>query len=267
MPAVEGVGEGFAVWSPDGTAIAFMSNRHLPGEPTPAIFVMDADGTNIRKVGPDDIPFQAAPDFSPDGARIVFAGGRFDAGSPETDLYVMGVDGSGLRRLTDFASFISCPRWSPDGERILFSKDMDELLVIEVASGEISEVLPPEVEGNCGDWSPDGSRLAFASGPDRQLPTLEEMMANPLFPMEIFVFDLGGGELTHLPQAGPQSNYPRWARDGRRIVFQGHIPPGGTREPGFTPTPDVSELYVVEANGSDVRRLTSNALMDVHPNW
>ena len=266
-PATPGLHERFPVWSPDGTAIAFLSNRHDPGVARPAVFVMNADVTGAWKAGPEAIPYQCAPHFSPDGQQIVFAVGGMDAGPLQTALYVMDVDGSNVRRLTDRDGFVSCPRWSPDGNLILFSKNIDQLLVVEVASGRVSAALPAGVEGACGDWSPDGTRLAFSSGPDHQLPTFQEVMGNPSFPQEIFVFDMVHGEVTHLPQAGPHATYHRWSRDGERLVFQGHIPPGEIRHPGFMPVPGAAELYTIGADGSGVHRLTHNSRMDGHPSW
>ncbi len=265
----EGLTESFAVWSPDGATIAFMSNRHQPGEPVSAIFVMDADGSNIRKVGPDDIPFQVAPDFSPDGTKIVFTGGASPSagGVPSLELYVMNADGTGLRQMTSLGAFKSCPRWSPDGARILVAKDADELLVVDAASGAVTEILPANLDGACGDWSPDGSKLAFASGPDGQLPSISEARPDRPPALEIHVLDLSTGEVTRYPQAGQRSNYPRWSRDGRSIVYQCLVPPGETPGPDVTPSTAVFEICAMAADGSAIRRLTSNTVLDVHPNW
>lgn len=266
-PAMDSLNERFPVWSPDGSAIAFLSNRHAPGRARPAIFVMNADGTSAWKVGPDSVPYQGAPDFSPDGRQIVFSGGGLEGGPLKTDLYLMDLYGGNVQRLTQLDGFVACPRWSPDGERILFSKDIDQLLVVDVKSGRVSHALPDGVEGGCGDWSPDGTKLAFSSGPDRQLPTFDEVLMNPSFPQEIFVYDLHHEGLAHLPQAGAHATYPRWSEDGQRIVFQGHIPPGDPRHPGFMPLPGAAEVYVMGADGSEVRRLTHNSRMDGQPNW
>jgi hypothetical protein len=71
-------------WSPDGSTIAFASNRLAnPIE----ILVMNADGSNIRRVAPG---FE--PAWWPDGSKLIFA--RSDG------LYTANADGTGLRKLT-----------------------------------------------------------------------------------------------------------------------------------------------------------------------
>jgi TolB protein len=267
-PAVDGAHDSFAVWSPDGRSIAFMSDRLHPGRN--AIFIMNADGSDVRQVGPDSIAFQAAPDFSPDGHEMVFSGG---GAVLQSALYVMNSDGSGAHRLTHSNELERCPRWSPDGTRILFLGGNEHLRVLEVASGQVSSILPDGMDGYCGDWSPDGAEVAFSSGPHGHLPSLLEVLrlmqseAPGGIGQEIYVLELGTMKVKHLPQAGPVSLYPRWSRDGRRLVFHAILPPGSVLGPNFRDDPRVSEIYTIAPDGSDLRRLTNNAVVDVHPNW
>lgn len=83
-------------YSPDGTKIAFYSQPRVG--PAAAIWVMNSDGSNLRKVSPD---YSWIFDWSPDSQRIVFV--YLDvltnrAGNGE--LWLVNVDGSGLRQLT-----------------------------------------------------------------------------------------------------------------------------------------------------------------------
>src|ERR1051325_8573346 len=57
-------------WSPDGTKIAFISNRDYLF----ALYVMNADGSNAQLVT-DKVIDAAEPAWSPDGQKIAFSGG------------------------------------------------------------------------------------------------------------------------------------------------------------------------------------------------
>src|SRR6266508_4878063 len=86
-------------WSPDGTRIAFYSDRNfnLPDRDNNVdIYVMDAGGGEPARLT-DHPASDAFPTWSPDGQRIAFYSDRDGNG----EIYVMNADGSGLTRLTD----------------------------------------------------------------------------------------------------------------------------------------------------------------------
>ena len=100
----------FPAWSPVGARIAYTS---FSGN----IFVMAADGSDVRQLTSVDDLFDGAPAWSPDGIRIAFARGNKD----ELIIAVMCADGTGLRQLAGSAIGAS-PAWSPDGTRIAFGR-------------------------------------------------------------------------------------------------------------------------------------------------
>jgi dipeptidyl aminopeptidase/acylaminoacyl peptidase len=107
--------DGSPDWSPDGTKIAFTSNRR--SGVTYDIVVMNADGSGQTEVTTDPAD-DVDPNWSPDGKRIAFA--RFGG---NVDIFVMNADGSGQRNLTDDGSNDRGPAWSPDGKKIAFTSN------------------------------------------------------------------------------------------------------------------------------------------------
>ena len=95
-------------WSPDGTKIAFQSDRDTA---TKEIYVMNADGTS-----PIRLTFNGGntePCWSPDGTKIVYESGD--------EIYVMNADGTNPTRLTWNTTWDGEPAWSPDGTKIAFT--------------------------------------------------------------------------------------------------------------------------------------------------
>jgi dipeptidyl aminopeptidase/acylaminoacyl peptidase len=92
-----------AAWSPDGTQIAFETNRDGNRE----IYVVDADGTgltNLTNHSNNDF----SPAWSPDGTQIAFHSGR----DGNYEIFVMDADGSNPTNLTNHDSYDSFPVWS-----------------------------------------------------------------------------------------------------------------------------------------------------------
>ena len=88
-----GVGQNWLpVFSPDGTRIAFTSNR----DGNPELYVMNRDGSNVRRIT-NHPAIDTTPTWSPNGTQIAFTSDR--AGTPQ--IYIIGADGLNLRRHHD----------------------------------------------------------------------------------------------------------------------------------------------------------------------
>ena len=83
------------------------------------IFVMDADGKNLRQVT-DNGAANFAPFFHPDGRRIIFSSNLADPKGRNFDLYIINTDGSGLKRITYFEGFDGFPMFTRDGKKLVF---------------------------------------------------------------------------------------------------------------------------------------------------
>jgi Tol biopolymer transport system component len=121
-------------WSPDGTKIAFISDRGgTDKKPIIQIYVMNTDGTNQTNISNDDDRWDAFPSWSPDGTKIVFTA-RSDGNH---QIYVMNTDGTNPTRLTNNDAEDEYPSWSPDGTKIAFTSDRDgnyEIYVMDYVS-------------------------------------------------------------------------------------------------------------------------------------
>ncbi|MDQ3549269.1 MAG: serine/threonine-protein kinase [Chloroflexota bacterium] len=143
-------------WSPDGTLIAFISNRDVNSE----IYVMNADGSDPVNLTDDD-GGDYSHAWSPDGSAIAFGSNR----TGDNEVFVVNANGSNLRNLTDDPAADWGPSWSPDGSQIAFgsNRDGNDDVFIMGADGSIPRNLTDNTAAdNLPVWSPmaRGSRLS-----------------------------------------------------------------------------------------------------------
>jgi Tol biopolymer transport system component len=257
-------------WSPDGKRIAFASTR----DGNTAIFAMDPDGSNVTRLTKSADEHQAwGPDWSPDGKRILFQSPR--DGNVE-DIFVMDADGSNVQRLTNTpgsGKFSSDQAWSPDGNWIAFDSNRDGNEEIYLMSSDGSNLkrltdtpgTPGKQRSYKPQWSPDGKRFAFGSTRDRSSDNWVEIV-------EIYTMDTDGSNirrLTHTTDEGYSSSDAKWSPDGKKIAFLSG--PGAKITDGdksrLTQWREGLEIYVMDADGSNVQRLTFNEAHDGHHDW
>ncbi|MFQ6097635.1 MAG: tetratricopeptide repeat protein [Armatimonadota bacterium] len=208
------------------------------------IYLLQPDGVTVqltRALGADRFPA-----WSPDGKHIAFVSER--DGSPQ--VYVMMADGSSQRRLTqDSLAECGWPAWSHDGKRIAFeareqpggkfgvylmSKDGQQARRI---SGGGSDARRPA-------WRPDGKLLALSV---RRQDGWYLCTVQP-----------DGSNLQPILQEAVSSDHvpdPAWSPDGSKIAFSSDR--GGAGK----------DIYVVNADGSGLARLTQSGGPNEHPVW
>jgi hypothetical protein len=123
--------DGSPRWSPDGRRIAFERQLMAPEAgatwDSAAVFVVDADGSNLRRVTPSGM-HAIGPAWSQDGTRLAFIGSDVVLNADRTsvvafkdDVYTIAADGSGLTRLTH-DGISDLPDWTADG-RLVFIRN------------------------------------------------------------------------------------------------------------------------------------------------
>jgi Tol biopolymer transport system component len=140
---------------------------------------------------------------------------------------------------------VQAPAWSPDGRTIVFVSWRDgngEVYAMDADGSAPRNLTQNPAKDVRPAWSPDGRRIAFVSRRDGN--------------SEIYVMKADGRGTRNLTRDRARDLFPTWSPDGRRIAFlRGRLysnNPGGLGVHRFYGY----HLYVVNADGSGLRKLT-----------
>jgi Tol biopolymer transport system component len=244
-------------WSPDGGQIVYMASDPAEEASTSRLRLVNvADGSEVAL--PEE-RLGYLPAWSPGGKQIVFGafvGDPDESGNRESELLLMNSDGSNVRQLTDRPGPDVDPAWSPDGSRIAWwgqdppaegsQTQPNVLYMVDVQSGEVTELG----EGADPVWSPDGQQIAFILQQQPEAGTFQTG-ANA----DIWVMDIETGARNPLAQDPSADLWPAWSPDGQRLAFVSERDNSS------------GEIYLMSADGSDVRRLTDNDLSEAMLAW
>ncbi len=222
-------------WSPDGTKIAFVSDRN---DSEYQIYVMDADGSNQVRLteGPRR---KRLPDWSPDGSKIAFA-----VHDGISHIEVMDADGHNRVVLENDASG---PSWSPDGTKIAFISIRDggrEIYVIGADGQGVERVTHNFLGGISPAFSPDGLRIAY-SGDEAGF-------------RHIFVIGADGDNRVRLTRNAGRHFLPAWSPDGQTIAYVA----------SKNGNPLGNKIHLMTADGDFIKQLSKDdAGLDDHPDF
>jgi Tol biopolymer transport system component len=205
------------------------------------VYVTDIDGANVRNLTGSPTRFHHM-DLSPDGKTLLYAS------QLGCDIWALKTDGSGQTRLTNknggrADGCNAWPRWSANGARIAFATNRERQIsptydiYVMNADGtsprNVSASLGvPPIDVRLGGWSP-GGQVVFE----------HHDVPGGVWKSRVYAVNADGS--APQPVFAAENQYSvAWSPDGSKALFLRHA---GNEQ----------ALYLMNANGSGVRRLTS----------
>jgi TolB protein len=239
-------------WSPDGKQITFTSSRANPNPLTCDrcfdIHVMDADGSNVRRITNDGI--SSGSSWSPDGTKLAFGRGGH--------IWTINVDGTGAQRITpdwnpDCFREYGSPIWSPDGTQIAtngyslcFDHEYPISAILDLSGRSMYTWFTTGAE-YLWDWSPDSHRVVFGT------------MGVETGGYGMYTIGKNGAGFNELTDATHDDGNggAGWSPDGERIVFA-----------RATSYEFDNLLHILDADdGGNVTPLSTGDAYECCPNW
>ena len=253
-------------WSPDGSKLAFVSDRNGQFD----IFTLDVKSKALKTISAhaDD---ENTPKWSPDGKSLAFLRSGKTGG-----LYVADADGAGEpRRAAEslgnnlfgpgmYASGISSFNWSPDGKWLAFSRTdvrhTEDLWLVPASGGQPRNLTYYPGRNNSPEWTSDGKYITFLSSRDR--PSGYDLYALPLKREK-------AEEADEKPAAKPEDKKPvvveiEWEEvedRAKRLTTQGAasygLTPDGKAAVFVSTTGATADYFSVPIKGGTIQRLTT----------
>jgi TolB protein len=229
----------YASLSPDGKSVIYAAFRE---KNIYEIYEMNLADGSVKQLT-DRLGVLNSPEISPDESLIVFM--RWTAASDQYQVWVMDRNGENARRV--FGGSGWDPTWSPDGKQILFASDRNgssQLWIGNLNGSGLTQVRHlPDLRGR-SDWSPQNQIITYSGA---------------AWGREIIAMNVDGSNKHQISPAGGNSQGPAFSPDGQWVAFTAY----------FDKIGDIHgcEIYIMRADGSDLRRLTNNDYCDYQPRW
>ncbi len=259
--------------TPAGTpAPAVGTNMPRPADPT------EPRLRNIRQITNGGENAEAY--FSRDGKWITFQSSR--NGRTCDQQYVMRTDGSQLKRVSNGNGKTTCGWFLPGGDRLFFGSshmhdslcppkpdpskgyvwplDKFDIFTVNRDGTGMRRLTNYDVYTAEAVLSPDGRTIVFTSLKDGDL--------------EIYTMNVDGTNVKRLTTTAGYDGGPWWSPDGTRIVYRAHHPKDSVELRQYRELlaqgmirPSKVELFVMNADGSDNRQITSLGGANFGPSW
>lgn len=145
-----------ATWSPDGRRVAFAGRgQGGPGD----LFLVDADGRNLRRLTHSDDIEEHDPVWSPDGKRLAYF--AQDQALTQDDLMVLSLSTGVSASILRGRPLKGRLEWSPDGRKFAFATSWAAGHGVHVIDATSGKAVDAWLGQKYPVWSPDGSSVAF----------------------------------------------------------------------------------------------------------
>lgn len=192
---------------------------------SPDIYLIDTNGTNIKKLISNVEMGSSFPKFSPDGKRIAFKGTK----NNETQLFVVDANGRNLNQLTHGES-VDYFYWIFDN-RIVFETRNGEKIITDYNGRNLERLTIFEKDEYEPVWDSVGKKIAFCKGSD------------------LFVMDTDGKNRQCLTDI--RGWIGNWSPDGQWIVFSSRKMNGNG-----------ADIFIIRKDGKHECRLTDLYIQD-----
>jgi len=191
-----------AVWSPDGTRLAFTFDKTSPNQGDLELYTITAEGKDLQRVTGTEgkLSHEESPAWSADGQWLAYSSTRDD----NQEIYRIRPNGKDRQRLTNDPALDAHPAWSPDGRQVAFATNRWgdlELALVDVETAKVQRLTDSRGLDDYPAFSPDGKTLAFTSNRDGNF--------------EIYLLDLTSGVVRNLTRSRSLENFPTWTREGQ----------------------------------------------------
>ncbi|NRB52010.1 MAG: PD40 domain-containing protein [Saprospiraceae bacterium] len=197
------------------------------------IFLMNTDGSGKQQIGKSGVRPDYYPNWSKDGTKITFESYRRGGWR----IWLTDPDGSNARRLDVIGrDYEFDPTFDATGTRVIYSRNGD-LYQINVNSGKTERFT--------------NTTNLYESQPDVSIHNEVIYVAGNEDGAQVFQKNLHSGKQKNLTTKQYTDLAPIWSPDASEILFY------SDREGGF-------ELFIMNADGSDIRRVISNEALKKH---
>jgi|GEM_PF-3599248 len=222
-------------FSRDGKRIVFLYQS--PSEPGPNVYIMNSDGSHLRKVTTDNSAVSAS--FSADGNRLLVASAHTKTLLPAIISIVADGDGSQRVLTNDLFSYVD-PSTTPNGRKIVYGTQDGGVVSITAsmnADGSDKRRLSEAEDQLCpANVSPDGLKVLLNSFCNVDVKN-----------QNIWVMNVDGTGVRQLTNPGPSITdlAGAYSPDGTKIVFS------STR----AGNPNGFDCWVMNADGTGAKLL------------